>query len=182
MKIRNNINQKLKIRINKCIDLLDTEYKKLNFTIDPYISANRLEYERKNKPDLSEETYEQILNGSEVVSGITLGEKKRIKIFLFIYKNLETDANEVLGLIGNIYHEIRHGWQIEHKLFDDEIGITKIDGNLETYFGQVAEKDAYTFQLEQMQKNANKILEIFNINDRVQYYTLKEEIMDIINQ
>ncbi|MDR4928276.1 hypothetical protein [Peribacillus simplex] len=181
MNIRNNMDQGLRTKIIKCIDLLDDEFKTLNFTIDPYQVRERLIYERDNKPDLKKEEYEQILNGEVVVGGLTHGDKKQIKIFLFFYEELDSNAYEILHLIGNIFHEIRHAWQIKNNLYQEENEISKLDGNLEFYFGLEAEKDAYQFQLEQMQKHANKILEIFNNNARVKEFTLKDEIMKFIN-
>jgi hypothetical protein len=180
LNIRNNINQALKLKFDKCIDLLDREYKSLNFTIDVYQDRERLEYERANKPDLKEEEYEQILNGEQTVGGLTVTKKRQIKIFLFHYGDL-TDVEEVLHLIGNVYHEIRHAYQITKNLYINDEEFSKLDGNLEYYFGQEAEKDAYKFQLEQMQKNANEVLSIFGINKWVQSYTLKDEIMKYFN-
>ncbi|MCC5803803.1 hypothetical protein [Rossellomorea vietnamensis] len=180
MNIRSNMDQGLRAKIIKCIDLLDNEYKSLGYTIDPYQNRERLIYERNYKPDLNEEEYEQILNGGIVVGGLTQGDKKKIKIFLFVYEDLQTNPKEILHLIGNIFHEIRHAWQIKNRLYQGEKEIGKIDGNLDIYFSLEAEKDAYRFQLEQMQKHANKILEIFNINKRVEGFTLKEEIMKFI--
>ncbi|PEL14304.1 hypothetical protein [Bacillus sp. AFS017336] len=181
MNIRSNLDQGLRAKIIRCIDLLDEEYKSLGFTIDPYQDRERLIYERDKKPDLTEEAYDQILKGDIVVGGLTLGDKKKIKIFLFFYEKLNSDPLEILNLIGNIFHEVRHAWQIKNSKFQGEKEIGKIDGNLDTYFSLEAEKDAYEFQLVQMQNHANKILEIFNNTARVEKYTLKEEIMKFIN-
>ncbi|WP_423479069.1 hypothetical protein [Priestia megaterium] len=76
MKIRSNINGTLRIKIIQCIKLLDSEYQSLNFTIDPYPSRERLEYERTNNPDLTPEEYNQILNGEETIGGLLLKDKK----------------------------------------------------------------------------------------------------------
>lgn len=181
MKIRNNINQSLKLNIEKSIELLGREYKSLNFTIDFYRDRGRLEFERENKPDLKKETYEQILNGEKGISGLTLGSKKQIKIFLFNYGDLETNAYNIVSLIGNIYHEIRHAWQVENNLFQEEDEINTINGNIELYFSQNAEKDAFIFQLENMQKYVNVVLQIFNFKGRIEQYELKPEIMKYIN-
>ncbi|MED3861276.1 hypothetical protein [Priestia megaterium] len=180
MKIRSNINGTLRIKIIQCIKLLDSEYQSLNFTIDPYPSRERLEYERTNNPDLTPEEYNQILNGEETIGGLLLKDKKKIKLFLFLYDDLDRNPSDILDLVGNIYHELRHAWQTKNNLFQNDDGISKVDGNLEFYFGQEAEKDAYQFQLSEMKKNANKILEIFKVPTRVQSYALKEHIMKFL--
>jgi len=175
------MNQGLRLKLIQCINLLEPEFRNLNFTIDPYENSERIEYERKSKPELKEEEYEQILNGQNTVGGLLFGSKKQIKLFIFNYKELDTNPNEILGLVGTLYHEIRHAWQHENNKFQDEEEINSIDGNLEMYFGGEAEKDAYKFQLIEMQKHANEILEIFGVNARVHNYTLKPEIMKFID-
>lgn len=175
-----NINKGLELKINKCIALLDEEYKSLNFTIHFYENKEKLLKERKNKPDMKEENYEQILAGQNEALGVTIGEKGIIKIFLFLLEDIKRNPSEVIELIGNIYHEIRHAWQVENKLFQDEEEISTLDGNLEAYYRLPSEKDAFQFQEKQMQKHGNKILEIFGWGDKTMKYELKPEIKNAI--
>lgn len=51
-----------------------------------------------------------------------------------------------------MYHEIRHAWQFENNLFQDEKEIDTIDGDFESYLSLPYEKDAYRFQDENMKK------------------------------
>ncbi|MCQ0952740.1 hypothetical protein L2I63_03180 [Bacillus cereus] len=179
-----NLNAGLKSKIKKCIALLDEEYQSLDFTIYFYEKAEKLEKEKGKNPDLKIEEYKQILQGEVPTAGITIGDQGKIKIFLFLFDDLKKNPNEVINLIGNLYHEIRHAWQFEKALFQDEEDIQTIDGNLETYYSLPSEKDAYKFQEEQMQKHWRRSLEIFGINTdgvRKDYeYKLLDEIREII--
>lgn len=174
-----NIHKGLGLKINKCLDLLEKEYKDLNYTIYFYEKPEKLEKERRNKPDLNEEQYNQILAGQNITAGITIGEKGIIKIFLFLYEDVKKNPKEVIDLIGNLYHEIRHAWQAENKMFEDEEEISILDGNLESYYSLPSEKDAYKFQEEQMKLHGKKILEIFGYSYEFKY-ELNKEIRDII--
>jgi len=176
---KKNINPSLKDKIRKCINLLDVEYKELDFTIDFYTTREQLEKERKNKPDLDEEAYNQIFNGKYKPSAITLGEKKIIKIFLFMYDNPETDLTEWSMLISKVYHEIRHAWQKTNHLYEDEPEILDIDANWEEYIRLPSEKDAYKFEERKMNEHMLKICEIFGTEQRFEYI-LDKPIRDIV--
>jgi hypothetical protein len=132
---------------------------------------------------MTEEQYEQILTGQTATAGITIGDKGKIKIFLFLFGDIKRNPTEVINLIGNLYHEIRHAWQTENNLFQDEEEISIIDGNLASYYSLPSEKDAYRFQEEQLQKHGKKILEILGIKlgDNIEFrYELKAEIREVI--
>ncbi|WP_342545388.1 hypothetical protein [Lysinibacillus sp. FSL K6-4013] len=174
-----NLKKGLEIKINKCIALLGEEYASLNYTIYFYENREKLLKEQKNKPDMKAEQYTQIFNGETETAGVTIGEMGRIKIFLFLFGDIKRDPNEIISLIGNLYHEIRHAWQNENKLFQIEEEISTIDGNLDSYLKLPSEKDAYRFQEEQMQKHGEKILEIFGFNLKFTYQ-LKPEIRKVI--
>lgn len=174
-----NLKKRLEIKINKCIALLDEEYTSLNYTIYFYENREKLQKEQNNKPDMKTEQYIQILNGQIETAGVTIGEEGKIKIFLFLFSNIKRDLNEIISLIGNLYHEIRHAWQNENNLFQNEAEISTIDGNLESYLKLPSEKDAYRFQEEQMQKHGERILEIFGFNLKFTYQ-LKAEIREVI--
>lgn len=175
-----NIKNGLKKKIEKCILLLGEEYTSLKFTIYYYPNKEKLQNEQFNKPDMKEENYRQILYGYNEISGITIGEQGKIKIFLFMYKNIEKDPEEIILLIANLYHEIRHAWQYENKLFLGENEVLTIDDNKELYYSLPSEKDAYKFQEKEMQKYSKKILGIFGIHDIYFEYRLKKEIRDIV--
>ncbi|HDR7656205.1 TPA: hypothetical protein QCX68_001617 [Bacillus wiedmannii] len=174
-----NIKKGLKIKIKKCVALLDEEYRGLNYTIYFYENREKLQKEQKNRPDMKEENYVQVLSGQTEIAGITIGEKGKIKIFLFLFGDIKRKPGEVMELIGNVYHEIRHAWQNENNLFQNEEEIAIIDGNLEAYYKLPSERDAYRFQEEQMQKHGNKVLEIFGFNMGCKY-ELKPEIREAI--
>ncbi|WP_336882269.1 hypothetical protein [Priestia koreensis] len=179
MNIRNNINPKLRNNIRKCINLLDVEYKTLDYTIDFYTTRKRLEKEQKNKPDLDNEAYNQIFNGKFKTSAITIGENKTIKIFLFMYRNPETDFEQCVNLIAKVYHEIRHAWQNVNHLYEDEPEILDVDANWEEYVGLPSEKDAYKFEEQQINKHMLKICDIFS-SKKAFGYTLYKPIRDIV--
>lgn len=177
------LNKSLEIKIKKCIALLGEEYMALNFTIYFYESRVKLQKERDNKPDLKKEQYEQILNGEIETAGLTIWEEGKIKIFLFLFQDLKKDPNEIINLIGNLYHEIRHAWQSEKNLYQDEKEVCTIDGNLESYLSLQSEKDAYRFQEEQMQEHGKEILGIFGfrMKESIEFkYRLEDEIRKII--
>lgn len=177
--IRNLNNKFLEIKIKQCIGFLENEYKALNYTITFYEKRGDLTKERKENPNLKEENYEQILSGKTEAAGVTIGDKKEIKIFLFLFNDLKKDPNGVTELIGNLYHEIRHAWQVENNMFQDEEEISKIDGNLEAYLKLPSEIDAYKFQDKQMKKLAPRVLKIFGHQKGI-IYELKPEIRDAI--
>ena len=156
-----NIKGKLKIKIKKCIKLLGKEYTSLNYVIYFYDGKEKLQKEQFDKPNMEVEQYDQIINGQTEIAGVTLGEKGIIKIFLFVFEDVEKRPEEVIHLVGNLYHEIRHAWQYENKLFKKEEEVLKIDGDTEAYFQLDSEKDAYKFQKELMKKHGNRILETF---------------------
>lgn len=174
-----NIKKGLEIKINKCITFLGEEYTSLNYTIYFYETRERLLKEQKNKPDMKTEQYTQILNGQTETAGVTIEEKGRIKIFLFRFEDIKRDPNEIIRLIGNLYHEIRHAWQNDNKLYRNEEEISTIDENLESYLKLPSEKDAYRFQEEQIKNHGDKILEIFGFNLKFEYQ-LKPEIREAI--
>ena len=174
-----NLKKGLEIKIKKCIALLGEEYASLNYTIYFYENREALQKEQNNKPDMKTEQYIQILNGQTETAGVTIGEEGKIKIFLFLFGNIKRDPNEIISLIGNLYHEIRHAWQNENNLFQNEEEISTIDGNLESYLKLPSEKDAYRFQEEQMQKHGEIILGIFGFNLKFNYQ-LKAEIREAI--
>lgn len=169
----------MQIKIKKCIALLGEEYTSLNYTIHFYENREKLQKEQKNNPVMKDEQYAQILNGQIEAAGVTVGEKGQIKIFLFLFENLKRDPNEVINLVGNLYHEIRHAWQNENNLFQDEEEISTIDGNFESYLKLPSEKDAYRFQDEQMKKHGERALEIFGFNLKFRY-ELKPEVREAI--
>jgi hypothetical protein len=179
VKIRNNISTRLREKIRKCINLLNVEYKTLDFTIDFYATRERLEKERKNKPDLDDIAYNQILNGKLETSAITLGEKKLIKIFLFMYDNPETDFDQYIKVIAKVYHEIRHAWQSAKHRYENEPEILDVDANWEEYVRLPSEKDAYKFEEQQMNNHMLKICEIFG-SEKGFNYTLHKPIRDIV--
>ena len=160
-----NIKGKLKIRIKKCIELLGKEYTSLNYVIYFYADKEKLQKEQFDNPDMKVGQYDQIVNGQTEIAGVTLAEKGIIKIFLFVFDDLEKTPEEVIHLVGNLYHEIRHAWQYENDLFKKEDEVLKIDGDTEAYFRLDSEKDAYKFQEEQMKKHGNRILEIFGFSN-----------------
>ncbi|WP_054708124.1 hypothetical protein [Bacillus sp. JCM 19041] len=175
-----NSNKSLERKIRKCIALLDDEYKDLNFTINFYGKREKLQKERNIKPDLKEENYLQILAGKYMTTGLTIGEKGEIKIFLFHFGNLKKKPREVILLIGNIFHEIRHAWQFKNGLFQDENEITVIDENPKAYYRKPSEKDAYIFQEQQMKKHGGEILEIFGFLVEGYEFELNDEIKEAI--
>ncbi|MBU8716582.1 hypothetical protein [Bacillus subtilis] len=178
MKILKGIDQKLKLKINKCIALLGSEYTSLNFNIEPYETREKLEFERINCPDLTDESYEDILNGKRTIGGVTLKDKKRIKIFLYQYPNLHL-PKEVLDLVAIFYHELRHAWQIKNNMFqENDAKVISPNENFELYFGDEAEKDAYLFHEEQIRKHTDQIFKIFefNIPEGTMLYSLNSDI------
>lgn len=178
-----NVNKGLQIKINKCIELLGEEYKSLNFTLYFYETREKLENESINKPDMTVESYEQILTGKNEAGGITLGETGKIKIFLFLFGDVKRDRGEVIKLIANIYHELRHAWQHKNNLYIDEPEISKIDGNIEDYFGLPSEKDAFKFQEKMMGELGEQVLEIFGFKlgkNEVYKYQLMDWIREIV--
>ncbi|WP_158093286.1 hypothetical protein [Gottfriedia solisilvae] len=176
---KKNINPRLKDKIRKCINLLNVEYKELDYTIEFYTTRDQLEKERKNKPDLDDKAYNQIFNGKFETPAITLGEKKIIKIFLFMYDNPETDFDQFIKLIVKVYHEIRHAWQNTNHLYENEPEILDIDANWEEYVRLPSEKDAYKFEEQQMNEHMLKICEIFG-SEKGFKYTLHKPIRDIV--
>lgn len=181
LSVRNlNSDKWLKRKIISCIALLDDEYKNLDFTVNFYDKREKLQKERDNKPDLKADTYEQILTGKKEIAGLTIGEKGKIKIFLFKFGNVKSNPKEVISLIANIFHEIRHAWQYNNGVFQDEDEISFIDGNLEAYYSQPSEKDAYLFQEEQMKKHGKKVLEIFGFDIGLKY-ELQDEVKAAIS-
>lgn len=185
MKLTSNIPQTLWIKINKSIMLLDKEYRELDFKINFYPERGKLEYERENKPDLLEKYYEDILFGDTIIGGLTCENKKEIKIFLFQYEKLEVDVDprEVTLLIGKVFHEIRHAWQIKKNLYQNEPTITNLDENIKTYLNLPSEKDAYLFEKEQMTKHLSDILRIFDVelpSGKAMRYEMDKEILRII--
>ncbi|MDZ4410536.1 hypothetical protein ORL62_21805 [Bacillus cereus] len=78
-----------------------------------------------------------------------------------------------------MYHEIRHAWQFENNLFQDEKEIDTIDGDFESYLSLPYEKDAYRFQDENMKKYGEEILRIFGFQLKINY-RLADEIRNII--
>lgn len=182
LKLR-NINKSLELKVSKCIALLGEEYMSLDFTIDFYKNIERLELERKNIPELNDTQYEQILKGENSTSGITVADKKKIKIFLFLFdKNIETNPSEIIHLIGNIYHELRHAWQDKEQLYKDEPEISSVDDSYEDYLRLPSEKDAYIFQELQMDKHQRTILEIFGykVNGVIPPFRLIDELREIV--
>ncbi|GEM_PF-2447739 len=182
LKLR-NLNKSLEFKVSKCIALLDDEYRALDFTIDFYKNRERLKQEQKNNPEMSEEQYKQILSGENSTSGITISDLKKIKIFLFLYdKKIETKPSEIILLIGNIYHELRHAWQATNNLYTDEPEISTIDGSFEDYLRLPSEKDAYIFQEEQLDKYQRKILENFGytVNGEIPPFRLLDYIREIV--
>ncbi|SFI40372.1 MULTISPECIES: hypothetical protein [unclassified Bacillus (in: firmicutes)] len=139
------------MKIKKCIALLGEEYMSFNFTIYFYETREKLQRERDNKPNLKREHYEQILNGEIETAGLTICEEGKIKIFLFLFQDLKRNPTEVINLIGNLYHEIRHAWQFENNLFQDE----------------------------KMKKHSEEILRIFGFQLKIDY-RLADEISNII--
>lgn len=139
------------MKIKKCIVLLGEEYMSFNFTIYFYETREKLQRERDNKPDLKREHYEQILNGEIETAGLTICEEGKIKIFLFLFQDLKRNPTKVINLIGNLYHEIRHAWQFENNLFQDE----------------------------KMKKHSEEILRIFGFQLKIDY-RLADEISNII--
>ena len=126
------------------------------------------------------EHYIQILDGQTVPAGLTIGERGKIKIFLFHFRDVKKDPVELINLIGNLYHEIRHAWQYDNNLFQDEDIIDTIDGNSGRYYNLPSEKDAYRFQEEQMQNHGNEILRIFGFDMKINFQ-LKPEIKKTID-
>lgn len=179
MNIRNNISTRLRDKIRKCINLLDVEYKTLDYTIDFYVTRERLEKERKYKPDLDDKAYNQALNGKLETSAITLGEKKLIKIFLFKYDNPEIDFDQFIKVIAKVYHEIRHAWQNVNHRYENELEILNVDANWEEYLRSPSEKDAYKFEEQQMNNHMLKICEIFGSKKGFNY-TLHKSIREIV--
>ncbi|PYZ96628.1 hypothetical protein CR205_13060 [Alteribacter lacisalsi] len=179
MNIRNNISPMMREKIRKCINLLDSEYKTLDFTIDLYKTRKRLETEKRNKPDLEDLAYNQILQGEFETSAIIVGERKLIKVFLFMYDNPETDFAEFIKLIAKVYHELRHAWQYANHLYKNEPQILNVDLNWEEYVRLPSEKDAYKFEVQQMNKHMPKIVKIFG-SEVGCIYTLKKPIRDIV--
>lgn len=178
-----NVNKGLQLKIIKCIELLGEEYTSLDFTLYFYDSRERLEKERLNKSDMADESYEQILTGENEAGGITLGEKGKIKIFLFLFGDVKRDRSEMIKLIANIYHELRHAWQYKNNLYKDEPEISKIDGNFEDYLSLPSEKDAFKFQEKVMQELGDQILEILGIKlgeNEGYKYQLMDKIREIV--
>ncbi|MGF9975492.1 hypothetical protein [Viridibacillus arvi] len=174
-----NAKKGLELKIKKCLALLDEEYTALNYTIYFYENRGKFLKEQTGKADMQEKQYEQILNGKIEAAGITIGEKRIIKIFLFLFGDLKRDPKEILNVIATLFHEIRHAWQNENNLFQNEEEISTIDGNFESYLRLPSEKDAYRFQEAQMQEHAESILEIFGFNLKCKYI-LNSEIRDVI--
>ncbi len=182
LKLR-NLNKSLEYKVNKCIALLGDEYRSLDYTIDFYKNKQRLEQERKNNPEMNDEQYTQILSGKISTSGITIADKKKIKIFLFLFgKNLVGTPDEIIHFIGNIYHELRHARQATDHLYENEPEVITVDGSFEEYLKLPSEKDAYIFQEQQMDKHLSAILDIFGfkVNRGDVPFKLKEDIRKII--
>lgn len=142
-------------------------------------NKERLEQEQKNNPQMNDTEYEQILTGENSASGITITDNKKIKVFLFLFeKNIETNPSEIIHLIGNIYHELRHAWQDTEQLYKDEPEISSADNSLEDYLRLPSEKDAYIFQELQMDKHQRTILETFGfkVNGEIPPFRLIDEL------
>jgi len=175
-----NLNKELEEKFRKCIALLGEEYSSLNYTIYFYENPEKLQVEQNTKPDMEPEQYMQILNGKTKTAGVTISDKEKIKIFLFQFGDINSNPKEVIDLIGNLYHEIRHAWQNENNLFQNEEKISTIDGNFESYLKLPSEKDAYRFQIEQLEKHGERIIEIFFGFKRKFTYQIKPEIKKAI--
>lgn len=181
LKIRNVNKKGLERRIKKCIQLLDDEHKNIDFTINFYSNPKILKRELETNPVVNQNHIEQILSGETVTAGYILPEQNEIKIFLFHFRNLKRNNNEIINLVGNIYHEIRHAWQYSNNLYLDERKVETIDGNEEDYLRQPSEKDAFKFQDQMMKKYAPKILEIFDISPPADYkYSMQDWIKEIV--
>lgn len=179
MNIRNNLKPKFQTKIRKCINLLDVQYKTLDYTLDFYSTKERLEKEQARKPDLHEKVYSQVLYGESQIAGITLGESKSIKIFLFMYDKPETNFEEFVKLIAKVYHEIRHAWQHQNQLYQNEPSMLNIDASLQEYFSLPSEKDAYAFEEQQINRHMLNICKVYGSEKGIKY-TLKKSIRDIV--
>ncbi|KSU85163.1 hypothetical protein GA0061096_1356 [Fictibacillus enclensis] len=178
-----NLNKELAAKIKRCISLLEDEYKNLDYALFFYDTPKKLQSEQKRNPDLNSEELQQILNGETVTAGITLPDKKEIKIFLFHYDNIISDPRDIIPLIANIYHELRHAWQNENNRFQDEEELSSLDDNIEAYLSLPSEKDAFRFQRNQMQKHMRTVLDIFGLtnisfNQPYDLYPWIKEIVD----
>ncbi|SFE91933.1 hypothetical protein SAMN05428981_11056 [Bacillus sp. OV194] len=186
MNIRTNVNHKLRQQIFECIQLLGEDYSNLPYIIDIYTNRERLEYERKNKPVITEVEYDQILNGSHHPPGQTISEKNVIRLYLFNLDDINNENLYKIEIIANVFHEVRHTWQQTHHLYMDEPELQSIDDNIddnkEAYFNLPSEKDAYSFQEQQFDKHKLKISEIMNMTSYIKKYELKDDIKQLIGK
>ncbi|MDZ5669136.1 MULTISPECIES: hypothetical protein [Bacillus subtilis group] len=180
MKISGNINTSLYKKTEKCIELLPSSI--LNTCSDfKIVFYTREELEGILKNDATnKEDYEYILTEGNEPGGSVDKEAKEIRIYL-TYDNIENNPMDTVNFIGNLYHEIRHAWQVNKNKYQDDI-IIKPYEDLFGYLKQPCEVDAYNFQLIHMRKQINNILKIFNYNLHAPAYNLKDHIMEAIGR
>ncbi|KUP30295.1 hypothetical protein AU385_17940 [Bacillus halotolerans] len=178
MNYKGKINTEFLLKLNECINFLPDDHNNLNWTIVFYDQQNFINDHKDNKV-YSKEHYNKILDKNSLASGSTVSEIKEIHLFLFKYEFTPAD---LIKLIGNIYHEIRHAWQYSNNIYEIENEISPYE-DFEAYIKQPWEQDAYKFQLKYMRVHYNKILEIFNLkNYVVPVYNFHEDIMKFINE
>ncbi|PHI49698.1 hypothetical protein B9T64_06875 [Bacillus halotolerans] len=179
MIISEKINTSLYKKIEKCIKLLPSSILKecSDFKI---VFFTRKEIEDKLKIDPTNKDYEYILSGNGP-GGSVDKDTKEIRIYL-TYNDIENNIMDTVNFIGNLFHEIRHAWQVNKNKYQDEQVINPYDDYI-AYLNQPSEVDAYTFQLLQMRRQLGKILKIFNYNvPTLPPYNLKDDIMGVLGR
>lgn len=178
VKVSNLPSGLLKTQLERCIYLLGEEYSKIDYTIKFFSKKREFVEEKRNNPA---KTYVDKLGEGRTVAGITIADTREIIILLYQFDEPMVNKGEMINLIATIFHEMRHAWQFDkmapEKLLDKDSSIF----SLENYFEEEYEKDAYLFQLKQMNKHMAAIKRICNIKQNI-HYELKEEIMTAINK
>ncbi|MCY8600334.1 hypothetical protein MOD33_06045 [Bacillus spizizenii] len=161
LKYKGKINLELFKAVKECINFLAGDIRMLDWTLVFYIKEDFLK-EQASGDSYSSEDIKYILDkNSRAPGGATIEKDKEIHLFMFRY-DFREDVTDLIHLIGNIYHELRHAWQYEHSVYEkvDEI---KPDDDFEAYVKQPWETDAYLFQLNQMREHFDKILDILHL-------------------
>ncbi|MEC1943165.1 hypothetical protein GXB79_06710 [Bacillus velezensis] len=179
MILSKNINSMLYKKTEKCIKLLPSSI--LNACSDfKIVFFTKKELEERFKNDPTNKDYEYILTEGNEPGGSVDKSTKEIRIYL-TYDNIEGNPMDTVNFIGNLYHEIRHAWQVNKNKYQEDTIIKPYD-DLIGYLKQPCEVDAYTFQLIHMRKQINNILKIFNHNLQAPSYNLKEHFMEAIGR
>lgn len=161
-----------------CLNLLGEEYTNLDIEIEIHTPRSLKSKKWMDKPDLTENEYNNILTKGSIIIGIYISHLRKIKLFPFNFR--ESDYNKInygdlsyrdfvkYGVIFNLYHEIRHAWQ---HTFDQEAFLKEreIDPSSEpqAYYNSNIEIDADNFEQETTSKFRHEIRKILQIDSEL---------------